>query len=49
MSCERLRAALVAQTGRALVHPVFFGSAMTGAGVDVDELIAGRLKRETYS
>ena len=31
---ERLRAALVEQTGRALVHPVFFGSAMTGAGVD---------------
>jgi ribosomal protection tetracycline resistance protein len=28
-----LRAALAAQTGRALVHPVFFGSAMTGAGV----------------
>jgi ribosomal protection tetracycline resistance protein len=30
----RLRAELVAQTGRALVHPVFFGSALTGAGVD---------------
>jgi len=29
----RLRAELAAQTGRALVHPVFFGSAMTGAGV----------------
>ena len=28
-----LRAALAAQTGRALVHPVFYGSAMTGAGV----------------
>jgi ribosomal protection tetracycline resistance protein len=31
---ERLRAALAAQTRRALVHPVFFGSAITGAGVD---------------
>jgi ribosomal protection tetracycline resistance protein len=30
---ERLRAALAAQTSRALVHPVFFGSALTGAGV----------------
>jgi len=29
----RLRAALAAQTGRAQVHPVFFGSAMTGAGI----------------
>jgi ribosomal protection tetracycline resistance protein len=29
-----LRAALAAQTGAALVHPVFFGSAITGAGVD---------------
>jgi ribosomal protection tetracycline resistance protein len=29
-----LRAELAAQTGRALVHPVFFGSALTGAGVD---------------
>ncbi|MEU9875725.1 translation factor GTPase family protein [Streptomyces phaeochromogenes] len=34
-----LRTALADQTGRALVHPVFFGSAMTGAGVD--ELITG--------
>lgn len=33
------RAALLAQTGRALVHPVYFGSATTGAGVP--ELIAG--------
>jgi ribosomal protection tetracycline resistance protein len=33
-SYPRLRAELVAQTGRALVHPVFFGSAVTGAGVD---------------
>jgi ribosomal protection tetracycline resistance protein len=29
----RLRAALAAQTGRALVYPVYFGSAITGAGV----------------
>jgi ribosomal protection tetracycline resistance protein len=29
-----LRDALAAQTRRALVHPVFFGSAITGAGVD---------------
>ncbi|MFB6988554.1 GTP-binding protein [Streptomyces sp. NPDC056304] len=35
----RLREALSAQTGRALVHPVFFGSAITGAGVDA--LISG--------
>jgi ribosomal protection tetracycline resistance protein len=37
-SC-RLHGELAAQTGRALVHPVFFGSAITGAGVD--SLIAG--------
>ncbi|MET7426687.1 translation factor GTPase family protein [Dactylosporangium sp. NPDC005555] len=30
----RVRAALAAQTGRALVHPVYFGSAITGAGLD---------------
>ncbi|MEO8456740.1 MAG: translation factor GTPase family protein [Chloroflexota bacterium] len=30
----RLRSELAAQTGRALVHPLFFGSAITGAGVD---------------
>ncbi len=30
----RLRRGLAAQTRRALVHPVFFGSARTGAGVD---------------
>uniref|UniRef100_UPI00403FE6E3 GTP-binding protein n=1 Tax=Streptomyces sp. f51 TaxID=1827742 RepID=UPI00403FE6E3 len=36
---ERLRTALVGQTGRALVHPVFFGSATTGAGVT--ELVDG--------
>lgn len=35
----RLRAALADQTRRALVHPVYFGSAVTGAGVP--ELIAG--------
>ena len=31
---HRLRGELAAQTGRALVHPVFFGSAITGAGVE---------------
>ncbi|MDT0323099.1 TetM/TetW/TetO/TetS family tetracycline resistance ribosomal protection protein [Streptomyces millisiae] len=31
---DRLRAALAAQTARALVHPVFFGSAITGAGTE---------------
>ena len=36
---RRLREELAAQTGRALVHPVFFGSAITGAGVD--SLMAG--------
>ena len=36
---SRLRADLVAQTGQASVHPVFFGSALTGAGVD--SLMAG--------
>ncbi len=36
---RRLRDELAAQTGRTLVHPVFFGSAITGAGVD--SLIAG--------
>ncbi|WP_406080696.1 GTP-binding protein [Micromonospora sp. NBC_00858] len=35
----RLRRALAVWTGRALVHPVFAGSAITGAGVDA--LIAG--------
>jgi ribosomal protection tetracycline resistance protein len=34
-----LRAELVAQTGRALVHPLDFGSAKAGAGID--HLIAG--------
>ncbi|WP_406069225.1 GTP-binding protein [Micromonospora sp. NBC_01638] len=36
---SRLRRELAARTGRALVQPVFAGSAMTGAGVDA--LIAG--------
>jgi ribosomal protection tetracycline resistance protein len=35
----RLRRALATQTGRARTHPVFFGSAITGAGVH--PLIAG--------
>jgi ribosomal protection tetracycline resistance protein len=35
----RLRVELAAQTKRALVHPVFFGSAITGAGVET--LMAG--------
>jgi ribosomal protection tetracycline resistance protein len=35
----QLRAELTAQTGRGLVHPVFFGSAVTGAGVP--QLMAG--------
>ncbi|MEQ4723590.1 translation factor GTPase family protein [Nonomuraea sp. B19D2] len=39
ISDARLRAELVAQTGQALAHPVFFGSAITGAGVDA--LMAG--------
>ncbi|MBB5868850.1 ribosomal protection tetracycline resistance protein [Allocatelliglobosispora scoriae] len=39
ITAGRARAELVAQTGRALVHPVFFGSAITGAGVA--ELMAG--------
>ncbi len=36
---RRLREELARQTGQALVHPVFFGSAITGAGVDA--LLAG--------
>ena len=36
---RRLRAALATRTGQAVVHPVFLGSAITGAGVD--ELVAG--------
>ena len=49
---RRLRGVLAAQTRRALVHPVFFGSAITGAGVDradrrLRELLpaAGRRRR----
>jgi ribosomal protection tetracycline resistance protein len=34
VSYRRLRAGLAAQTKQALVHPVFLGSAITGAGVD---------------
>jgi ribosomal protection tetracycline resistance protein len=34
VSYRRLREELAAQTRRALVQPVFFGSAITGAGVD---------------
>ena len=34
LSADRLRRELGAQTRRALVHPVFFGSAITGAGVE---------------
>ncbi|MDC0769112.1 elongation factor G [Streptomyces sp. HD] len=34
VSHGRLRAALADQTRQALVHPVYFGSAVTGAGVD---------------
>jgi ribosomal protection tetracycline resistance protein len=39
LSYPRLRAGLKAQTAQALVHPVFFGSAITGAGVSA--LLAG--------
>jgi ribosomal protection tetracycline resistance protein len=39
ITSDRLRAALAAQTGEAVVRPVFFGSAMTGAGID--PLMAG--------
>jgi ribosomal protection tetracycline resistance protein len=34
VTTRRLREALVAQTRRARAHPVFYGSAITGAGVD---------------
>ena len=34
VSYRRVRDELAAQTRRALMHPVFFGSAITGAGVD---------------
>ena len=39
ISYRRLRRELAAQTGRALVYPVFFGSAVTGAGLEA--LISG--------
>ncbi|MYY83178.1 GTP-binding protein [Streptomyces sp. SID335] len=39
LSYARLRAELARQTRRALVHPVFFGSAVTGVGVP--ELMSG--------
>jgi ribosomal protection tetracycline resistance protein len=39
LSYPELRGALAAQTHLAVVHPVFFGSAITGAGVD--SLVAG--------
>jgi ribosomal protection tetracycline resistance protein len=39
VSYRQLREALAVQTGRALVHPVFCGSAITGAGVEA--LMAG--------
>ncbi|MGW1494855.1 GTP-binding protein [Streptomyces sp. NPDC002402] len=39
LSYAQLRAELAAQTRKALVHPVYFGSAITGAGVDA--LVAG--------
>lgn len=39
ISYRQLRGELAAQTRQALVHPVFFGSAITGAGVD--SLITG--------
>ena len=39
VSYPRLRAGLAAQSRQALVHPVFFGSAITGAGIS--SLLAG--------
>ncbi|MDV9172558.1 translation factor GTPase family protein [Streptomyces sp. W16] len=39
VSYDHLRTALATQTREALVHPVYFGSAITGAGVDA--LITG--------
>jgi ribosomal protection tetracycline resistance protein len=48
VSYARLRSELAKQTGLALVHPVFFGSAKTGAGVDdvragIAELLPARV------
>lgn len=34
LTYDTLRRELAAQTGRSLVHPVYFGSAVSGAGVD---------------
>ncbi len=50
VSHGRLCDALAAQTGHALVHPVFFGSAITGAGGDalgagIARLLPGRRPR----
>ena len=47
VSYRQLRRKLAAQTRQALVHPVFFGSAITGAGVDslitaITELLPAR-------
>jgi ribosomal protection tetracycline resistance protein len=47
LSYPRLRADLAHATGRSLVHPVFFGSAIMGAGVDalivgIEELLPAR-------
>lgn len=39
IGADRLGSALVTQTAERVVHPVFFGSAMTGAGVD--DLVSG--------
>ncbi len=46
LSPTRLRAQLAAQTRRGQVHPVYFGSAVLGVGIDallggVDELLSG--------
>jgi ribosomal protection tetracycline resistance protein len=42
VSYRRLRGELAAQTGKALVHPVFFGSAITGAAEgDADDPVSG--------
>ncbi len=43
LSPARLRAELAVQTRRAVVHPVFFGSAVTGAGVDALSAAVARL------
>ena len=48
VSSQRLREALAVQTQQALVHPVFFGAAITGAGLDpliggIAELLPSRV------